>query len=95
VGQAVNKYSMKCIHTKDQDRRSKENGMGRACSMNRTEFCLEKVKEDHSEELHIYGMIILKWVLNREQLSWLRLGHGGFCGCGSEHSASMKGGEFL
>jgi len=36
VGQAVDKYSMKCIHTKDQDCHSKENGMGRACSMNET-----------------------------------------------------------
>jgi len=36
VGQAVDKYSLKCIHTKDQHRRSKENGMGRACSMNET-----------------------------------------------------------
>jgi len=62
VGQAVDKKS---IHTKDQDRRSEENGMGRACSIYGTDFCLEKVKDGHSEELHVYGMIILKWVLNR------------------------------
>jgi hypothetical protein len=36
VGQAVDKYSLKCIHNRDQDRRSKENGMGGACSMNET-----------------------------------------------------------
>jgi hypothetical protein len=81
---------MKCIHTKDQDRRSKENGMGRACSMNETEFCLEKVKEDHSEELRDNTKMGVKeggrmgtgW-------SWLKR-PGVFCGCGSEHSASMK-----
>jgi hypothetical protein len=41
------------------------------------QFCLEKVKEDHSEELHVYGMIILKWVLNRVgqwEMDWVGWG---------------------
>lgn len=34
----------------------------------------KKVKEDHSEELHVYGMIILEWVLSRVECgSWIEL----------------------
>jgi hypothetical protein len=37
------------------------------------QFCLEKVKEDHSEELHVYGMIMLNRV-GEWKLDWVGWG---------------------
>jgi hypothetical protein len=56
-------------------------------------FCLENVKgRHHSEEVHVNGMTILKWILE-EKVIWLRVGIvAGSCERYNEPSGSIKDG---
>lgn len=60
MGQVVDKYALKCIHTKDKIVAARRMVWEGHVALMR--HLLGKVKEDHSEELNVYGMIILKWV---------------------------------
>jgi len=66
-------------------------------------FWPEKLEgRDHSEDLRVYGRIILEWILGKLGVKmwagsmWLRIGPmAGCCEHGNEPSGSIKGGEFL
>jgi hypothetical protein len=74
-------------------------GRGDAC----TGFWWGNLRErDHLGDPDIDGRIILKWIFRKCDLclrtgwSWLRIGKVvGSCECGTEHSGSVKRGEFL